>query len=131
MYNVGMSKCADARSFAGHRGELRDAIWFALSANATNGIRLTNADKRRRVELALSDGQWKTLNDDALAKHIGVSQQLVNRVRSELTTVVSSPSEPTKRIGKDGKQRPATYKKREPADAPPPKPASRRKVDTF
>lgn len=95
-----------------HKGELRDAIWFALSANSKNGLQRTNLDKRRAVEMALADGAWKELNDDALAKHIGVHQTFVNRVRNELKTVVSSTGEPVKRIGKDGKRRPATNKKR-------------------
>jgi hypothetical protein len=62
------------------------------------------------------------MNDDALAKHIGVSHVFVNRIRNELLTVKSSPPEPVKRKGADGKSYPATYKKREPADAPTPKP---------
>lgn len=102
---IGVAKCEV------HKGTLRDAIWFSLSANAKNGIRRTNADKRKAVQIALNDGAWKEMNDDAIGEHIGVTSQFVNRVRNELETVSSSP--PVKRTGKDGKKRPATYKKRE------------------
>lgn len=105
-----------------HKGELRDAIWFALSVNATNGLRRTNPDKRRCVTIALSDKEWQAKTDQALADHLGVTQQYVNRIRNELTTVVSSHNgQSTRRKkGKDGKSRPATYKPRATKTAAPP-----------
>ena len=59
----------------------------------------------------MADGAWKELNDDALAKHIGVAHSFVHKVRNELSTVESSTGEPVKRIGKDGKSYPAKKKK--------------------
>ncbi len=102
-----------------HKGELRDAVWFALSANTTNGIRLTNADKRRRVEMALADGEWKAMSDNAIAEHVGVSVPFVGSVRGQLLTVNNSPDKPVRRKGKDGKSYPAS-KKRKPAPMPKP-----------
>lgn len=94
-----------------HKGELRDAVWFALSANRANGLMRTKADKRRCVTLALSDKQWTAKPDRELAEHVGVSTDLVNSIRTELSFNGSS-AEPPKRKGKDGKVRPAKYKPR-------------------
>jgi hypothetical protein len=38
---------------ATHNGTLEDAKWFACAANRAHGLRRTNADKRRAVEMAL------------------------------------------------------------------------------
>lgn len=118
-----------------HKGELRDAIWFALAANTTNGIRRTNVDKRRCVTIALSDKEWQEKPDQELADHIGVHQTFVLKVRNELMTIISST--PERRVGRDGKKRPAKYKPRrvavveddEPDDSPPPSRASAEEID--
>jgi hypothetical protein len=104
-----------------HKGELRQAIWFALSANTTNGIRLTNADKRRRVEMALADKEWSGMSDNAIADHVGVSVPFVGSIRNQLLTVNSSPATET-RTGRDGKKRKLPKKRRRPQ--PPPEPAA-------
>ena len=36
-------------------GGKRDAVFYAIGANASHGLRRTNADKRRAVELLLKD----------------------------------------------------------------------------
>lgn len=95
-----------------HEGELRDAIWFALSANTTNGIRRTNADKRRCVMIALGDKEWSSMSDRAIADHLGVGYSLVSDVRSELTD--SGSCEEPKRTGKDGKKRKKPKRKPKP-----------------
>lgn len=95
-----------------HKGELRDAIWFALSANTTNGIRRTNADKRRCVMIALGDKEWSSMSNRAIAEHVGVSDMFVGTIRNELQTDCSS-SEPT-RTGKDGKKRKKPKRKPKP-----------------
>ena len=118
-----------------HKGELRDAIWFALSANATNGLRRTPEDKRRCVTLALSDKEWQSKPDRELAEHLGVHQTYVNKLRNELNSKLSSNG-PPKRKGKDGKSRPAKYKPRaskstpaKPSSEPPAPPAAPSKAE--
>lgn len=101
-----------------HKGELRDAIWFALSANTANGLRRTNPDKRRCVEIALADKQWSKMSDRAIADHVGVSNVMVSGIRSELLTV--NNCEPPKRTGRDGKKYSATKPKRKPEPKPEP-----------
>ena len=40
------------------RGTRRDAVLYSVGANACHGLRRTNADKYRSVELLLRDQEW-------------------------------------------------------------------------
>lgn len=100
-----------------HDGGRIEAIKFALGANARHGLKRTNADKRRAVEIALKE--FSDMSDRAIAEMCGVSHVFVSSVRpKEVVTVTSSPTEqptpPPIRKGLDGKTR----------KAPVPKPAS-------
>src|SRR5438477_10918708 len=86
-----------------HEGSREDALKFALSANATHGIRRTNADKRRAVELAL--GTFKTLTDRAIAEMCGVGRDLVGEARAQVSeSDTCRPDESQSRTGLDGKK---------------------------
>ena len=97
-------------------GTIDEAVWRALGANQGHGIRRTNEDKRRAVRLALESPIGNEQSARVLAEHIGVSHELVLKVRGEweaerraqLSTPDScEPAEPVKRIGKDGRARSA------------------------
>ena len=62
-------------------GGLREAQLHAIGANALHGIRRTNADKRRAVELLLADEEWSQWSDRAIAKCCGVSNVTVSSYR--------------------------------------------------
>ena len=64
-------------------GTRRDAILYAAGANATHGLRRANADKRRAVELLLSDPEWSQWSDREIARRAQVHHQLVARLRAE------------------------------------------------
>ncbi|MGO8928448.1 MAG: ParB/RepB/Spo0J family partition protein [Limisphaerales bacterium] len=81
------------------KGTRKDALRFALGANHKHGLRRTNGDKRRAVELALAE--FGSQSDRLLAEMCGVSQTFVGNVRHQLSTVYSSP----RRLGRDGKVR--------------------------
>jgi hypothetical protein len=81
------------------QGSCKDALRFALGANHKHGLRRTNADKRRAVELALA--AFGNQSDHLLAEMCGVSQPFVSNIRHQLITVISSKP----RVGKDGKSR--------------------------
>jgi N6-adenosine-specific RNA methylase IME4 len=81
------------------KGTQRDAILFSVGANASHGLRRTNADKRRAVGVLLADKEWVKRSDRWIAEKCGVSQPFVGGIRSQLTTVISS------RLGQDGKER--------------------------
>lgn len=67
-------------------GTQRDAVLHACGANASHGLRRTNADKRRAVEVLLRDGEWSSWSDNQIAKACGVSQPFVSKLRSELSS---------------------------------------------
>ena len=80
------------------QGSRNDALRFALGANHKHGLRRTNGDKRRAVELALAE--FGNQSDRLLAEMCGVSVQTVGNIRHQLSIFDSSP-----RMGKDGKLR--------------------------
>jgi len=65
-------------------GSLEEAKWAAAQSNAAHGVRRTNADKRRAVTLAITAEAHDDDSNRAIAKHTGVSYELVRRVRADL-----------------------------------------------
>ena len=64
-----------------HSGTREEALWFALGANSRHGRRMTPADKRHAIEVALET--WPDLSQVRLAKQIGCSQQYVGKIRRQ------------------------------------------------
>lgn len=62
------------------QGTLQDAQWYSYSANQKQGLRRTNADKRRAVEAALAHPYQSKNSDGQIAAHVGVSREYVNRL---------------------------------------------------
>lgn len=84
-----------------HSGSRTDALTAALEANQKHGIRRTNADKRKAVEMAVRE--WPEQSTRSLATLCGVSPDTVARIRDEVQVSDSD----TCRKGKDGKTYPA------------------------
>ncbi len=70
-------------------GTMRDAMLHAAGANATHGLRRTNADKRRAVATMLADPDWGRWSDREIARRCGVSHPFVAQVRASLVTISS------------------------------------------
>ena len=62
-------------------GTAEDAQWFEAGANARHGRKLTNADKRRAIDIVLS--KWPETTNAEIAKHVGCGSKLVKQVRQE------------------------------------------------
>ena len=62
-------------------GTQRDAVLYSLKANATHGLRRTNADKRKAVETLLKDAEWATWSDRKIAEVCGVGHPFVAAIR--------------------------------------------------
>lgn len=62
-------------------GTLRDAVLFSLKANATHGLKRSNADKRKAVETLLRDQEWAEWSDRKIAELTGVSITFVGAIR--------------------------------------------------
>nr|WP_244557034.1 hypothetical protein [Fulvimarina manganoxydans] len=67
------------------QGTRRDAILHSVGANATHGMRRTNADKRRAVTRLLEDAEWAAWSDREIARRCGVSQPFVGSMRESHT----------------------------------------------
>jgi hypothetical protein len=125
-------------------GGQRDALLYAAGANATHGLRRSNADKERAVETLLADKEWAEKSDRWIAEKAAVSPTFVGKLRRKARPQVSTvdtsngddeadapkmspvdtstppPSEPpapATRTGRDGRKYPA------PAPAAPPESA--------
>lgn len=62
-------------------GTQRDAVLYSLKANATHGLKRTNADKRKAVETLLKDAEWATWSDRKIADVCGVGHPFVAAIR--------------------------------------------------
>lgn len=77
-------------------GTQRDAVLFSVGANATHGLRRSNADKRKAVETLLADAEWATWTDREIATICGVGRQYVHGLR-DASTCRQTTSEPVVR----------------------------------
>lgn len=66
-----------------HEGGEREALLFALGANQKHGLRRTDADKRRAVEIVVKDVEWMSWTDRRIAEKLAVSHPLVAKIRKE------------------------------------------------
>ena len=115
-----------------HTGSKDDALVFALGANAKNGLRRTNEDKRKCVSIALE--RWPEWSDRRIAEVCGVGHPTVSKMRPDVEKFTT----PTTRTDTLGREQPATKPKAEvpphPDDLPgaerqPAQPTPRVKID--
>lgn len=86
------------------QGTRRDAVLYACGANATHGLRRTNADKRRAVETLLRDDEWRAMGVRWVADAARVSVGLAHKMHEEWATVHGEQSrKPDARTGRDGR----------------------------
>lgn len=71
-------------------GTLRDAILYSVGANASHGLRRTNADKRKAVMTLLEDEEWSQWSDLEISRECHVSNHFVRKLREILTRNVPS-----------------------------------------
>ncbi|WP_233501873.1 streptomycin biosynthesis regulator [Acaryochloris thomasi] len=88
-------------------GTRRDAILYSAGANATHGLRRSNADKRRVVETLLDDPEWRQWSDREIAARCHVSHPFVGQLRQERQGRKGEPaapdvSEPSPRLAQRG-----------------------------
>ena len=110
-------------------GTQRDAVLYSLKANATHGLRRTNADKRKAVETLLKDAEWATWSDRKIADVCGVGAPLVGDVRRSICNPITDApvTRTVERNGKTYEQNTANIGKKPvampPAAAPATEPA--------
>jgi len=67
-----------------YEGDNVDAQYISLTANIAHGLRRTNADKRKSVEMALKHPWMSEMSNVAIAEELCVSEFVVRKVRDEL-----------------------------------------------
>ncbi|WP_169972841.1 ParB N-terminal domain-containing protein [Tautonia rosea] len=115
-----------------HAGSYNEALIFAAGANLTHGLPLRRQERRRAVEIRLRLDPERS--DRQLARELGVSRDLVARVRNDLVGAGQiGPGEG--RVGADGKFYPNPGLPRDPnerlpgRDDMPEEPRTRRNDD--
>jgi hypothetical protein len=73
------------------QGTARDAKLYGVGANATHGLRRTQADKRRAVMALITDPEWAQWSDRKIGEHAKVDGKTVAKLRRELTAETDKP----------------------------------------
>src|SRR5262249_3773262 len=63
------------------KGTQRDALLYAVGANAEHGLPRSNSDKHRAVTLLLCDPEWSRWSDREIARRAAVSHNFVSQLR--------------------------------------------------
>ena len=88
-----------------HEGTVEDAVLFSAGANRAHGLHRSNADKVNSVNILLTHKKWSTWSDHDIAKHCGVSQPFVSKMRKkesgEESATAKNVEQPQKPVHKD------------------------------
>ncbi|MEW5958398.1 MAG: hypothetical protein AB1801_11770 [Chloroflexota bacterium] len=83
-------------------GNRTEAEWLALAANQKHGLRRSNADKQRVVHRALLHPYGVNLSDSELARHCGVNDKTVARIRREMEASSEIPKIDKRLVKRNG-----------------------------
>jgi hypothetical protein len=97
-------------------GTKRDAILASAGSNKDHGLRRTNADKRRSVEMVLRDDEGRQWSDRRIAEHVGVDGKTVATMRNDLEFAGTIPIQPVRKSTAD---KPVAAKKSAPTEPGP------------
>lgn len=84
-------------------GGAREALLHALAANESHGLRRSNADRRRAVEMAVADPELGRMSNRGIAEWCHVHHQMVGNIRAEMERRGDiAPADTT--VGTDGRE---------------------------
>lgn len=86
-----------------HQGGLRDAILHSVGANATHGLRRSNADKRRAVAILLDDPEWATWSNSEIARRCAVDEGLVRKMKAKRPSSDDPKMDAPRTVSRGGK----------------------------
>lgn len=98
---------------AGGTTAFRLAKLWSIQSNFAHGLKRSNADKRRAVEMLLADEEWSAQSDRWIAETAGVHHstvQAIKQVAESASSPVSGGESPEFKRGLDGKLRPTQKK---------------------
>lgn len=108
------------------KGTYLDAFTEACAANDKHGIKTTNADKRRRVEVALAHPTMTDWSNNHIADYCGVSHTTVDRIRPSTDVAQNA----TSRVDTLGRRQPARKPRKPKVSAPVETPRDEPKPET-
>ncbi len=85
-----------------HQGSARDAVLYAVGANAVHGLRRTRGDRQRAVVRLLEDAEWGRWSDREIARRCNVSHTMVSKMRVIVTGKVASEGDERVFVNKHG-----------------------------
>lgn len=83
-------------------GTLDDARWLSFGANKKHGLPRNNRDKAKAVREAMKHPNGAGLSDNQIARHVGVSQPFVGKIRKQLAATYNRYKSSV-RTGRDGR----------------------------
>jgi len=83
-------------------GGKREAILFAVGANASHGLRRSREDKRNPVLKLLKDKEWSQWSDREIARQCRVDHKTVARIRGELSGEFPQIENPIRKVTRSG-----------------------------
>lgn len=83
-------------------GTRRDALRMAVGANDSHGLRRSQGDKRKAVEIALKDRTWGQYSDREIARMCHVDHKTVGKMRADLEAA-KEIKQAAERKGADGR----------------------------
>lgn len=107
-------------------GTLLDAKLYAVGANGAHGLRRTNEDKRRAVQMVLEEPAWKDWSDRKVAEVCAVSDKTVAAVRAAIFGNSEDAKPAVRKVERAGKvyeQDTSRIGKKAESEAPAPAPA--------
>jgi hypothetical protein len=106
-------------------GTQREAVLYSLSANASHGLRRTNEDKRKAVNVLLNDAEWSVWSDREISRQCGVGAPFVGDLRKSMCNPITDAVRTVERNGKTYEQNTSNIGK----TAPTPKPEKEVEID--
>jgi hypothetical protein len=101
---------ADDRAAVTDHTSTQDALWFALGANRENGQRMTSADKKHAILMALTTWGDGGKTQAQIAAQIGVAESTLSYHAVQLSNL-GQLKRPDRVLGKDGKSYPAARRR--------------------
>jgi ParB-like chromosome segregation protein Spo0J len=84
-------------------GGKREAIFYAVGANASHGLRRSREDRRNSVLKLLKDREWSQWSDREIGRQCKVDHKTVARIRSELSGEIPQIQNPIRKVTRSGK----------------------------
>jgi ParB-like chromosome segregation protein Spo0J len=85
-------------------GDIRDATFYAISANNEHGLPMATTDRQDNAKKLLLDVEWGKLGLRAIAQKVGLSKSTVGNIRGQLEADGLLSKSDTRTVVRDGKE---------------------------